>query len=176
MHNSLTSFIFKLIIVSIILINSIFAPGCKKDLTDVSSTSWEFNLSRSGCRGTCPVYTFQIDNNGIMKYDGIRYVKIDSSVTLHFNEEQLSKLEDLFNSFDYFSFDSSYTRYMVTDLSTVTTSLKYGDKYKKVIHYLGDREAPSQISYFEIAVEELLETKILTGMEPADNYHDFNFE
>jgi hypothetical protein len=176
MKNLLISFIFKSFILSIILINSTFAPGCKKDLIDLTSTPWEFRLSRSGCRGACPVYAFQIDNNGIMIYDGIRNVKTDSLVILHFTDEQVNKLENLFNSFDYFSFDSSYTSYLVTDLSTVTTSLKYGDKYKKVIHYLGDREAPSQISYFEISVEELLETKNLTGIEPADNYHDFNLE
>ena len=176
MYNSLTSFILRTIIVSIILISAFFAPGCNKDLTDISSTPWEFSLNRSGCRGLCPVYSFQINNNGIMKYVGYRYVKIDSSVTLQVNEKQVNKLEGLFNSFDYFSFDSSYTHRMVTDLSTATTSLKYGNKYKKVIHYLGDLEAPYRISYFEIAVEEILETKILTGLEPTDNYPDFNFE
>jgi len=100
-----------------------------------------------------------------MTFNGIKYVKIDSTITLQIDNERINQIEDLFKEFEYFSFDSAYVDGSVTDMATVITSLKYGSKYQKIIHYLGDRNAPQELWDFENSIEEILEIQNLTGVD-----------
>ncbi len=108
-----------------------------------------------------------------MNYEGIKYVTEVTTITLQINDEKIQKLYNLFKSGDYFSFDSSYTDQNLTDLPTVMTSLKFGENYKRIKHYLGDQSAPQELSDLEIAVEEILDTENLTGFDPASHYFNY---
>ncbi len=107
-----------------------------------------------------------------MKYEGIKYVTLDTTITLQITENTIQELNNLFKSCDYFSFDTSYKNISMTDMPSVITSLRFCERYKKIEHYLGDLSVPQELSDFEIAVEEILKTENLTGFNTSSNYPD----
>jgi len=162
---------YSFLIILFLFYNYLFI-SCNNNSTDSEAISWEFKLSRTQCYGICPIYSFEISNKGIMKYEGIKYVTLDTTITLQITEDTIQELYNLFKSGDYFSFDTSYNNSSMSDMPSVITSLRFGEKYKRIDHYLGDLSTPQELLYLEIEVEEILETEKLTGVDPSSNYPD----
>ena len=64
----------------------------KKIPTDVL-----FELKKSGCYGTCPIYSISIDANGNIKYEGKRFVEAIGSFTWQMNDKDFKELRALLN-------------------------------------------------------------------------------
>lgn len=167
------NFLSKVIEIILILVYCLLVIGCSDKTTDSETIQWVFKLSRTRCYGVCPIYSLEISSNGMIKYEGIKYVTLDTTITLQISEKTIQELYNLFKASDYFSFDTTYVNISMTDMPSVITSLKFGNKNKRIEHYLGDLNAPPELSDLEITVEEILETVKFTGVNPSSNYPDY---
>jgi len=94
----------------------------------------EITLERTGCFGTCPIYSVTVDGDGSVLYEGIRFVKLDGDYSYQIPEKNVTDLVELFYRSNYFSLKDRYD-VPATDLPTVITSLRVGDEKKTVENY-----------------------------------------
>ena len=102
-------------------------------------------LERTVCFGTCPHYKLTIFSDGLVSYEGIRYVKKAGKANGHISRAKLNELVKEFTSIDYFSLADSYTPgdktcpQDWTDMPSANTSLTWRGRTKAVNHYHGCR-------------------------------------
>ncbi|HEX2691137.1 MAG TPA: DUF6438 domain-containing protein [Kofleriaceae bacterium] len=114
-------------------------------------------LERTPCFGFCPVYKVTIFRDGIVDYEGIRFVKTQGHATGHLDAGQLVQLRALFQQNGYLQLASSYQRPDVTDLPSVYTSYSPApDQTKSIRHYLGDRSAPEALTRVEEGIDRIV--------------------
>lgn len=105
------------------------------DLSEVTIT-----LQRTGCFGSCPIYTVAIKGSGEVTYEGASFVLIPGKHTRLVPRENVLELIALFRSADFFQLDDSYEA-NITDLPTYITRLSIGDRHKSVRDYGGGASA-----------------------------------
>jgi hypothetical protein len=115
-------------------------------------TDLEITLERTGCYGTCPIYSLTISGDGNVVYEGTRFVKTEGIHSFQIPQENVEELVSLFYQKDYFSLNDRY-EVPATDLPTVITSLKVDDKKKTVENYGGS--GPERLHEIERKIDEL---------------------
>jgi (2Fe-2S) ferredoxin len=113
-------------------------------------------LERTACLGTCPIYKLSIYGDGRVIYEGIRFVKIEGTVTTTISEEKIKQLVTEFQSIDYFSLNDSYEEFNATDMPSAMTSLTVGGKTKTIRHYHGDFSAPKKLTELENKIDHIV--------------------
>lgn len=118
-------------------------------------------LERTPCFGTCPVYTVTLDRSGAVRFEGRRFVA-DSGVST--GTVARARVDSLFTELaaaGYFGFADSYRsgdpaceRY-ATDLPTVITEVRLGDRRKRIEHDRGCAGAPQALSDIEGRIDEV---------------------
>lgn len=93
-------------------------------------------LSRGVCLGNCPIYEVSIDGNGVVTFDGQRYVAVERQLKYRVSVAEVTRLLDRFKAADFFSLDNDYQA-DVTDIPGFKVSLEYGGVTKSVIDYMG---------------------------------------
>jgi hypothetical protein len=147
------------IAITILIAVLIFTAGCARqtptpsDLDEVVIT-----LERTACFGTCPVYKLTVRGDGIVIYEGLRFVKIEGTITTTINEEKIRQLVSEFQRIDYFSLKDSYEQHNATDMPSAITSMTINGKKKTVSHYHGDFSAPKQLTKLEDRIDEIVST------------------
>ncbi|MEO6774765.1 MAG: DUF6438 domain-containing protein [Kofleriaceae bacterium] len=108
-------------------------------------------IERGPCYGTCPVYSLTVYRDGKVEYVGKNYVKRIGEATGTVTGEQLAALDKLFTDGKYLAYKSSYTRYEMSDASSVTTAYRPlgATSTKNVDHYHGDMHAPESLTKLE---------------------------
>ena len=100
-------------------------------------------LERTVCFGTCPAYKLTIFSDGVVQYEGKRYVK---KVGLAYGRISRAKLNALvleFQNIYYFNLPEAFTPGSkqcpqgATDMPTAITSLTWQGKSKTITHYHG---------------------------------------
>jgi hypothetical protein len=138
----------------------ILSMGCTQSPSPTPTTSnfqdVIISLQRTACYGTCPVYLLNVYSNGNVVYEGSEYVRITGKIESTISQEKVSQLVSEFDKADYFSLSDTYTNYLMTDGSTVTTSISIGGKTKTIQHYRGDTGAPKQLSELEDSIDEIV--------------------
>ncbi len=99
-------------------------------------SSLQITLERTACFGTCPIYKLTIHGDGLVEYDGERFVTVTGHQTSQLTSDQVVELTTLFQQADYFNLKSDYTA-PVTDLPSTITSLSFEGRSKKVTNYGG---------------------------------------
>jgi hypothetical protein len=116
------------------------------------------SMRRYGCFGWCPSYEVRISRDGLVEYEGLGFVKIAGDATMHITRELLVALDNLFAQHGYLALDESYEDRDTTDLPTVVTSYRAsGCRTKRVSHYLGDRDAPQQLTAIETGIDRIID-------------------
>jgi hypothetical protein len=125
-------------------------------------------LERTGCFGTCPMYTLNIDAAGKVVFEGKMYVKTEGRVESKITEGQLQDLIAQFDRIKYFTLRDKYedrkdgcpTAW--TDMPGAITSIKARGKYKSISHSYGCRERGAESPLGRVFPRELteLEAKI----------------
>jgi hypothetical protein len=114
-------------------------------------------LERTPCFGTCPVYKVTIFRDGVVEYEGIRFVKVPGRATGQLSARQLAELRTLFQRNGYLGLASSYVRQDATDQPSAFTSYSPApDQTKSVRHYLGDRSAPEALTRVEEGIDRIV--------------------
>jgi hypothetical protein len=117
--------------------------------------SLRITLSRSACRGTCPIYEIAIHGDGTVLYDGRAYVRTKGKKELQISHTSLVQLVDTFRKVDYFSLADRYVA-GVTDNPTYVTSISFDGVSKSVVDYVGRKAGmPPGVSDVEAAIDRL---------------------
>jgi hypothetical protein len=109
----------------------------------------KITLKRSACFGTCPVYSIIINGDGVVNYQGEKYVKQLGDIKTTIPPSKVKTLIDTLLKEDYLNLADSYNKMEMTDMPSVITSLTINGKTKSIEHYLGDRSAPEKLTKLE---------------------------
>lgn len=119
------------------------------------------SLERGPCFGTCPVYKVTVDRSGAVRFEGRRFVADTGVSTGTASSASVDSLFAELEASGYFSFADSYRmgqpgceRY-ATDLPTVITEVRLGDRTKRIEHDRGCADAPAALSVLESRIDEV---------------------
>ena len=112
-------------------------------------------LSRSGCYGTCPIYTVRISANGDVSWKGRMFVNATGERRTAMKAEDARALLERFRTPQFWSLCSSYAR-SITDSSTIETHVEIGGQSKTVANYADS--APAWVADLEDAIDDAANT------------------
>jgi len=110
---------------------------------------------RSGCYGSCPVYTVRISADGDVAWKGRMFVNATGERRATIKAEDARALLERFRTPQFWSLCGSYTR-MTTDSSTIETHVEIGNQSKTVSNYADS--APGWVAELEDAIDEAANT------------------
>ena len=113
----------------------------------------EIGLERSGCYGTCPVYTVIIKSDGTFRYKGEHFVKRTGEHTGTVSLYAFNHVAQYVRDSGFMDLQESYTR-MVTDNPTTFTTAVIDGKRKVVSNYAD--AGPSKLWAIEQLIDKLL--------------------
>ena len=139
-------------------INSI--PNISKDLANVNIT-----LSRGPCHGTCPVYSLEINDKGMVIYRGYEHVKLTGE---HTSSVPIPKVKELINKFyssGFFELEDRYDQVRITDQPSAEISITIDGKTKSVYDYHGTFDSPKlvKLRYLENSIDEITNSSQWVG-------------
>lgn len=124
-------------------------------------------LERTVCDGECPVFKVTILGDGQVDYDGKRFVKELGKRTWRIDQRKIDTIATAFESAHYDEFEDEYPE-GITCQANCNTSIEYEDSSKKSVeHYLGDDDAPKELSRLEGRIEALIGVRDYVG-EPSE--------
>ena len=130
-------------------------------------------LRRTACLGTCPVYSVEIFDDGFVRYIGIEFVQYKGEQRVVIPQQAVENLVASFLRANYFALQDSYDtcrspdgrRFILTDLPTAYTSLRFGKRKKTVRNYIC---APRSLSNLEDEIDKVANTRRWIGNRPFD--------
>jgi ankyrin repeat protein len=115
-------------------------------------------LQRTGCFGSCPLYTVTVSTDGIV-FEGGGYVVASGKHQDTVDPDEVRKLAKRFVAADFYSMDAMY-RAGVTDNPTYVLSIAIDGQAKKVVDYVGSWEGmPAVITELEDEVDTFAQTQ-----------------
>jgi len=128
-------------------------------------------LERTVCFGTCPNYRLTIFSDGLVSYEGIRFVKRMGKATGRISRAKLKDLVLEFTNIDYFNLPDSFQPgektcpQESTDMPSATTSLTWQGRSKTITHYHGCRGVGTLelLTKLENKIDEAVNVKQWTG-------------
>jgi hypothetical protein len=136
-----------------------------KMVKDPAKASPKIVLSKGACFGECPVYTLTIYNTGLMKFNGVRFTKMDGKHEKQLSEEAYIALVKNFDDVDLWKYDDVYDM-QIADLPTTSISYSSKEKTKSV---KGKADRPEKILELENALISLIDLEGWVMTEaPAD--------
>lgn len=123
-------------------------------------------LERTACRGTCPVYTITILEDGTVIYEGEAHVAVTGEQTSELDPDTVASMVEAFANAGYFDWDESYEEQTVTDLPNVNTSVTRSGETHQITRYVGDSSAPLALPFLEQWIDEMTSSQLWTGIQP----------
>jgi len=136
-----------------------------KMVTDPAKASPKIVMSKGACFGECPVYSLTIYNSGFMKFNGVRFTKMDGKYERQLSEDQYIALIKKIDKTNLWKFEDVYDM-QVADLPTTSISYSKKEKTKTV---KGKAGRPDQIQELEKYLEALVYTEGWTMTEASAN-------
>ncbi|MBS2026751.1 MAG: hypothetical protein JST54_02505 [Deltaproteobacteria bacterium] len=126
------------------------------------------SLQRSGCFGSCPVYTVVIRSDGTVDWDGVAFVDVKGHATRTLTASDLAVLRAAFDEAGYFELNENYACFEATDNPTATVTFGDGRREKQIRHYYGCRSAKGLdvITRLESRIDEIAKTSLWIGDAP----------
>lgn len=118
--------------------------------TDVNLVA---KIKRTPCFGKCPVFTIEMYNNGIVKYNGVAFVEKKGNFVAKANSDLIQQIQSKALAIKYLSFENKYpiAPVAIADLPTTTTYVRIGDVGKQI---LNNFDAPRELIEFENWLEQ----------------------
>jgi hypothetical protein len=130
------------------------SPGESREAGSVS-------LERGPCFGSCPVYKVTVDRTGGVRFEGRRFVANTGVSTGTVSPAVVDSLLEELSAAGYFELADAYRagepgceRY-ATDLPTIVTEVRSGERLKRVEHDRGCADAPEVLSRLESRIDEV---------------------
>jgi hypothetical protein len=128
-------------------------------------------IERTTCYGTCPAYTLSVYRDGVVEYNGEHRVKTKGPAIGRIGPEQLAALDRAFAEARYFELNTEYTAWCSTDGSTITTSYRQPNRYKRIERYTGACSAPPALQTLEDAIDTAAGTDRFIGTRDERERH-----
>lgn len=136
-----------------------------KDIKSVKIT-----LERTPCLGTCPVYKLTVHGDGLIEYEGERYVKEVGKRIGRVGPDKILELLQEFARARYFSMRDSYEISSIFDVPWANTSFSIDGRTKSIPHYFGDHAAPEELRHLEDRIDDIVNIKQWIGDEKFREY------
>jgi Domain of unknown function (DUF6438) len=113
-------------------------------------------INRTPCYGKCPVFTIELFDNGIVKYNGVAFVDKKGIFTAKVTPEFIANIQSQAQSIKYLSLENKYpiSPVVIADLPTTTTFIRIGGEGKQITNNF---DAPRDLIDFENWLEHQFE-------------------
>jgi membrane dipeptidase len=111
----------------------------------------EITLQRTTCFGTCPEYTVTLRSDGTVTYSGRQFVRTPGDHTWKIDPAAVRALAREMEAAGFFELRDTYTSLM-TDNTTTYTTLKIGNRTKKIMDYI---TGPPKLKDIEAKIDEV---------------------
>lgn len=118
-------------------------------------------ISKTGCFGECPVYTFTLEGDGTATFNGRRFVKNEGK---HYRTYAADTTNAVFTELieaDLYQYEREYTE-NVTDLPTTYLTFEHEGRQKKIKLYYGFPEE------LKVIVNRLQEVAFAEGWQTGE--------
>jgi hypothetical protein len=134
--------------------------GAKSDLSYLANfikpVPVAVTLQRGACFGKCPQYSVVLFEDGTVVYTGIANVSKIGVYEFKVEADAVERITDIAKASGYFDWSENYDKVTITDQSTVITSVRSGDEYKRIVRYAGDTNAPVGLVQIEESIDKLI--------------------
>lgn len=141
-----------------LMTNSGLWTGVQPDVSGISNGTDTplITLQRDPCFGFCPVYSVALYEDGTVVYTGI--ANVDNIGVQVYEAEALvvESIAQRAEALGYFGWQERYDQQVMTDQATVTTSIRWGDQYNRIVRYGGDPNAPVGLVWIEDYIDQLV--------------------
>ncbi len=121
------------------------------------------SLERTACFGRCPIYRVEIRGDGLVSYEGVRFVAVTGKRYRRISPAAVSRLVAQFRAADFYSLQDSY-RANVTDLPSKIVTISIGGRTKRVLDYAGRNVGmPVAVNDIEEAIDRTAGTSAWVG-------------
>ena len=110
----------------------IIISSCSLIKKKIQTSNIFLSMKRTPCYGTCPQYQVTIFSNGLIKYEGKRFVDKIGCFHSKLSRKKIENIVSLVNKINYFKLDSVYSS-NVTDLPSVVTEVLVNRKNHRVV-------------------------------------------
>ena len=167
-HQKLCSLVFLAAVVQTLAMCCLAQPPSPSEIAVPADSDVAITLERTPCFGSCPVYKITIYKDGLVRYDGIMWVKVKGEQVGRISTDSLSGLIQEFCEANYFDFKDRYTE-GPTDLPTTITSLTINRKTKVAVDY---DDAPESLRRLESEIDDVAVTEQWTGVKATQRRFD----
>ena len=108
-------------------------------------------MRRTGCYGTCPIYTVSIFGDGRVVFEGKRYVAVRGRREAHLSVATVQQLAQDFLEAKFLELKDSYIA-SVTDNPSTFTTFNYGGQHKTVEDYVA---GPPELKRLEAEIDRV---------------------
>jgi hypothetical protein len=101
----------------------------------------KIKFARTPCYGTCPVFDVEVDQDGIVEWNGHMHVYCLGEENFTITKNKIEKLNTLIEEFGFrsFKYPEPESLTFATDHPSCFIQVEYEDGFvKEVEHYLGD--------------------------------------
>ena len=120
-------------------------------------------LERTGCFGTCPIYSVTVRTDGTVEYEGRRFVKLRGHRVGKLDAHQLAALRAAFSEAKFLALEDRFACFEATDNPSAIVTYRSGDKVRTLRHYYGCLSAPKTMETLERKVDEIAGTEKWVG-------------
>jgi hypothetical protein len=113
-------------------------------------------LEQTPCFGMCPVYQVALYADGTVVVMGIAHTDHFGVHLFETEPDAVVSLAERADLIGYFDWQDNYNTILRTDQSTLITSLRNGEQYKRISHYLSDPNAPVGLGWVEDDITNLV--------------------
>ena len=124
----------------------------EKEITDYLDKKPLVKMRKTPCFGRCPYFEVSIYDDGLVVYDGMKFVEKIGKYSSFINKKKVALIEDYIRRVDFFSFEKEYDA-RVTDLPSVIIEVNYQNKNHKV---KGRYRIPEKFKMFTKFIDNIL--------------------
>ena len=121
---------------------------------------YQFIMSKTSCRGNCPVYSITLYGNGEISYEGFQNVNIIGRQQGSLQTDSVIAILQELNRMQYYDLKYEYSQQQITDMPSVITQIVYSKNgigsSKQVVDYQGDKTTPIELRKLYDRIESMI--------------------
>ena len=121
---------------------------------------YQFIMSKTSCRGNCPVYSITLYGNGEISYEGFQNVNTIGRKQGSLQTDSVIAILQELNRMQYYDLKYEYSQQQITDMPSVITQIVYSKNgigsSKQVVDYQGDRSTPIELRKLYDRIESMI--------------------
>jgi hypothetical protein len=131
-----------------------YCQNFRKKASQPQSPPW-LTLEKTGCYGSCPQYKLAVYSNGIVLYQGRKFVKNLGVFEKRLSKTAIQEIKRLIAQSSFFTYEDVYDNEGISDLPSVILYCALEGKEKKVIARINvPPEFPQLVAKIETLIGE----------------------